>query len=187
MDVQLKHRMTGAAVFVSIAIILFPLLLGEGETQRQPLAVPKVAAPPPPAIEIGALTVEEVDARIQARAAASQARMPKEVRDRADYSGAPGPTLDRNRLPVGWSLQVGSFRNKANATQLLARLRDDDHRAYMHETLVLGNRHYRVYIGPMVDRQALLAIGQAVRDATGLKGTLVRYDLAQDKGQLGVP
>ena len=182
MDVQLKHRIAGAVILISAAVIVVPLTLDGDPAERREFVR---QAPPATAIDFEALALESLDvgeahAQMDARAEASAARMPQETPDPTDYAALPSPALDQNRLPVGWSLQVGSFKNKANAGKLLAALRAEDHRAYVYKKSVWGTTRYRVYIGPMVDREALLAIGAAVEAQSGRKGVLVRYAIEED-------
>lgn len=183
MDAKLKQRAIGAVILFSLAIIFIPFLLDGDEAERERLTQ---QIPLPPPVQPKAITPEAIQRRMDAREKASEVRLPREVADETDYTSKEGFQLDKNQLPVAWSLQVGSFRQQDNALELRARLRRREHRAYILQGRSEDQDIYRVYIGPDVSKEKLLDLGRQLQDTMALPNSiLVRYNMAEDTGQLG--
>ncbi len=116
---------------------------------------------------------------------ASEARLPKEVVDETDYETAEDYILDKNQLPVSWSIQLGSFKNQENATNLRTKLRDQHFRSYILHANTNEGEVYRVLVGPMVSKEALAELSTEIESKLKLKGQIVRYKIEEDTGQLG--
>lgn len=182
MDQKLKHRLTGAIILTSLAIIILPLLLDGTEEERQRIVAD---IPAPPAVELSDITVQDVRQQMEQMERASEARLPVEVVDETDYSDAPDFILDKNNLPVNWSLQLGSFQNEENATRLRATLRDANYRSYILHARTGEGDLYRVFVGPSASKEELAAKNAEIESKLQLKGRIVRYRIEEDKEQLG--
>ncbi len=56
--------------------------------------------------------------------------------------------------PQAWVLQIGSFGDPGNATEVVARLLQAGYRAYQRETQSAAQEKlYRVLVGPYLDRR----------------------------------
>ena len=75
----------------------------------------------------------------------------------------------------GFTVQVASFSDVANAQALVARLRDAGYSAYHREVRQDGNTWQRVFVGPEIKRERAEALRQRLADdkAFALEG-LVR-------------
>ena len=182
MDAKLKQRLTGAIIFTSLAIILLPLLLDGTEEDRARIATD---IPEPPRIDLEDITVQDVMRKIEQMEKASEARLPKEVVDETDYEAASDHILDRNQLPVNWSLQLGSFEREDNATRLRAQLRDQNYRSYILHGNTNDGEIYRVFVGPSSSKETLVEMNQEIEAKLKLKGRIVRYRIEEDREQLG--
>lgn len=182
MDAKLKQRLTGAIILTSLAIIILPLLL-DGTREERESVVAEI--PTPPRIELEELEVEDVTARIEQMERASEARLPVEVVDETEYEEAEDFILDKNQLPVSWSIQLGSFKNEDNATNLREKLRSEDYRSYILHARTNEGEVYRVFVGPMVSKEALAELSLEIESKLDLKGQIVRYRIEEDTGQLG--
>ena len=191
MDAKLKQRLTGAVILTSLAIILLPLLLDGTEEDRVRIATD---IPAPPKIDLEDITVQDVMRKIEqmekAGAAAvhledSEARLPKEVVDETNYEAAPDHILDKNQLPVNWSLQLGSFQKEDNAIRLRAQLRDQNYRSYILHANTNDGEIYRVFVGPSSSKETLVEMNQEIEAKLKLKGRIVRYRIEEDPEQLG--
>lgn len=182
MDTKLKQRLTGAVILTCLAVILLPLLLDGSREERERVAA---EIPKPPIIELRDITVRDVRQRMAEMEEASEAGLPQEVVDDTDYETAPDFILDKNRLPVNWSLQLGSFREQENATRLRAQLRQQNYRAYILHAKADDGDTYRVFVGPSGSREALEKMGAEIRQKLQLEGRIVRYRIEEDSGQLG--
>ena len=160
MDAKLKQRLTGAVILTSLAIILLPLLLDGTEEDRARIATD---IPEPPQIDLEDITVQDVMRKIEQMEKASEARLPKEVVDETDYEAAPDYILDRNQLPVNWSLQLGSFEREDNATRLRAQLREQNYRSYILHGNTNDGEIYRVFVGPSSSKETLVEMNQELK------------------------
>ena len=182
MDAKLKQRLTGAVILTSLAIILLPLLLDGTEEDRARIAN---NIPTAPKIDLKEITVQDVKRKIEQMEKASEARLPKEVVDETDYEATPDHMLDKNHLPVNWSLQLGSFQNEENATRLRKQLRDQNYRPYILHANTNDGEIYRVFVGPSSSKETLLKMIQEIEGKLKLKGRIVRYRIEEDRELLG--
>ncbi|MBD3649333.1 MAG: SPOR domain-containing protein [Pseudomonadales bacterium] len=94
--------------------------------------------------------------------------------------------LDEDQLPVSWTLQVGSFKDQDKAVRLRASLRDSEYRSYITQANDTPEGDtYRVFVGPMLEKQKLREISEQIESKFDLKGLIVRYRIEDDTGQLG--
>ncbi len=182
MDAKLKQRLTGAVILTCLAIIVLPLLLDGTEKERASVVSD---IPGPPRIELSEISVQDVQRQMEQMEKASEARLPKEVVDETDYEPAPDFILDKNNLPVNWSLQLGSFQNEENATRLRAQLRDQNYRSYILHAKTSDGEIYRVFVGPSSSKETLADMSAEIEQKLQLKGRIVRYRIEEDKELLG--
>lgn len=182
MHAKLKQRQTGAVILTSLAIILLPLLLDGTEEDRARVATD---IPAPPKIDLDDITVQDVKRKIEQMEKASESRLPKEVEDETNYESSPDYILDKNQLPVNWSLQLGSFQNEENATRLRAQLREQNYRSYILHANTNDGEIYRVFVGPSSSKETLAEMNQEIEGKLKLKGRIVRYKIEEDRELLG--
>ena len=182
MDAKLKQRLTGAVILTSLAIILLPLLLDGTEEDRVRIATDM---PAPPKIDLADITVQDVMRTIEQMEKASEARLPKEVVDETNYEFALDYILDKNQLPVNWSLQLGSFQKEDNATRLRAQLRGENYRSYILHANTNDGEIYRVFVGPSSSKETLVKKNLEIEAKLKLKGRIVRYRIEEDLELLG--
>jgi DedD protein len=184
-DSKLKQRLTGAVILTSLAIVILPLLL-DGTQQERETIIAKI--PEPPKIDLDSIdirTVRDVQMKMEQMEKASEARLPIEVVDETDYEQAPDFILDKNQMPVSWSLQLGSFKNEENATRLRAQLRKQNYRSYILHAKTSDGETYRVFVGPSSSKEVLAEMNQELEGKLKLKGRIVRYKIEEDREQLG--
>ncbi len=182
MEPRLKQRMVGAFVLTTLAIIILPMLLDGSAVQRERMVADIPAAP---RIELKRVSVKDLKQQMERMERASANQLPIEQVDEDPYEGEVGFTLDKNDLPVGWSLQLGSFKTQANATRLRAELRANEYNAYIIHAKTGDGETWRVLIGPMLKKSALTEIAVKVKDKFKLDSQIVRYRIEDDAGQLG--
>ncbi len=183
MDIKLKQRLIGAIILTSLAIIILPLLLTGTKENRQETITSQI--PAAPRIALQPISREAVVADMQQAERASEALLPQEQVDETDYQASEDFMLDKNQLPLSWSLQMGSFRQQENAVSLRARLRAEDYRAYILAAKTATGDTWRVLVGPMVSKQAMLEQAASIEAKLGLTGQIVRYRVEDDVDQLG--
>ncbi len=183
METKLKQRAIGAIVLTCLAIILLPMLLdGSPEDRERVLA----EFPEPPMVTLTELSVEDIERRMQQGANASAAKLPKMLVDNnSEKNDAEAFKLDANQLPISWSLQLGSFENADNARALREKLRAANYRTYIIEADTETGKTLRVLVGPMLDKSVLEQTATKIESVFGLKGRILRYNIQDDKGQIG--
>ncbi len=165
-----KRRLVGALVLVALAAALLPMLL---DNPQLPLDGPTVDIPPPPPFEDwhpGPTTSwQALDQTLDGGALDpwAESAVPADPEGLApDVGAADAPRLDADGLPVSWVAQVGTFADRQNAEQLVARLRGLGHDAHALEYGDTAQTLFRVYTGPYWKRQ------QAAEAASQLKAQL---------------
>lgn len=81
------------------------------------------------------------------------------------------PGIDKNNLPVSWSVQLASLTNLANANAMRDTFRKKQYNAYVRTT---GNIH-RVMIGPLVRETEARALCKSLKNREGQDCFVVRY------------
>ncbi len=82
------------------------------------------------------------------------------------------PGIDKNNLPVSWSVQLASLTNKENAQALRDSYRSKQYNAYMRS--VEGT--HRVFIGPLVQQTEAQAMCKRLKSREGQDCFVVRYE-----------
>ena len=166
MKYTLKHRLIGAAVLASIAVLFVPSFFKEKQIAsistktmipQRPGTVPVEFNAPQPVPGVEAAPAPETmfahdDSTTTDAAATSHA-----------ISSAPNGAvnvmpLNSQGLPDAWVVQVGSFATKDAANKIRDELQADGLKAYVRTVPSTGGNISRVYIGPKLDRSQAQAI-----------------------------
>ncbi len=182
MDEQFKKRLVGSLIFISLAIIFFPLLFDGNEIDRTRYTDEMLDRPE---ISLGLQSIGNVKKKISEMEKSSARRLPEELVDENDYSKKANFSLDENNLPVNWSLQIGSFQEKENAVGLRARLREQNFRSYILSGKSSTGDWYRVFVGPLSDKRVLKEMKSEIKKTFGLQGNIVRHRIEQDADLFG--
>lgn len=193
MDEQLKRRLVGATVLISLAIIFLPMLFGKKDElpSSAPQAVP---APPQRQFDSSLLTAEMVAPQPIQREA--PAPLVEPLVDEPPVSVEPPPpglvlvpttvpetpstpAVETEKPRVGlsaWVVQVGSFSSQENALKLVAKLREARFDTMDPERVDLkGKVHYRVRVGPEAARENAEKLLPKINQVSGLKGRVISY------------
>ena len=190
MHLRTRQRVIGLLLLLLLAAILAPLVLRTPEQVRLALDMsipeaPRISEPdiaPVVSEEEQAATDRQIDEEQQQVAAAEpEPRVaPPVVEEEPSANGepsadeAPQPAAQDAPQP-GFTVQVASFSDVANAQALVARLREAGYSAYRREVRQDGNTWQRVFVGPEIKRERAEALRQRLADdkAFALEG-LVR-------------
>ncbi|MFP6807548.1 MAG: SPOR domain-containing protein [Pseudomonadales bacterium] len=178
----MKQRLVGAFVLTTLAIIILPILL-DGSAEKRERMVAHI--PEAPDIKMTRISVKDLKLKMERMEQASAIQLPSEQVDEDTYEGETGFTLDKNDLPVSWSLQLGSFETQENATRLRAKLREAEYHAYILYSRTGEGETWRVLVGPMLKKSGLKDIAAKIKGAYSLEGRVVRYRIEDDAGQIG--
>ena len=195
---MLKQRLVGALVLSALAILVWPIIFVDQylQTPAERLDVPQVAdyerLPAMtqesfewPEIEEDAivnpqaLTDEpEVEVRSdQVQALTRSETVIKPISAEREVRSEPpsAVALDQNGYPIAYTLQVMSLTNRADAQAVSEKLKAMEYKAYIVEVDRPEGIRFRVYIGPKVEREALVAVKRSIDQALGVDSLIVRY------------
>lgn len=168
MDDGLKQRLIGAVVLLAIAIIFLPALF-DRETITPVDRATQI--PPAPEIEIEPIVVA------QPPVVESPAPEPQEMFIPDEKKPEPAtpepPALNKNSVPKGWSLQVVSYTEEKKAQAFRDRLIEEGYRASYRQTRTSKGQRFRVYVGPKLDKAAMLKIQSKIEAKYKLKTILL--------------
>jgi len=192
-----RQRVIGLLLLLLLAAILAPLVLRSPEQVRLALDMsipeaPRISEPdiaPVVSEEEQAATDRQIDEEQQQVATAEPAPQAVEEEPLAEQepSAQQGPSAQQEPPAAtpepapqdapqpGFTVQVASFSDVANAQALVARLREAGYSAYHREVQQDGNTWQRVFVGPEIQRERAEALRQRLADdkAFALEG-LVR-------------
>lgn len=93
-----------------------------------------------------------------------------EVQKPASQPAAPG--IDKNNLPVSWSVQLASLGNKDNAQALRDNYRKKQYNAYVRS----ADGMHRVFIGPLIKQTDAQAMCKRLKSREDQDCFVVRYE-----------
>lgn len=163
---KFKQRIVGAVVLVALAVIFLPMLFNTQEEQPLPEALIEVPAKPsiPAApefaikeIQVPEPVAEPVPEPVPEIAEDTPAAPEKIVesapsqpaQQEASKPSVTKPGIDKDNLPVSWSIQVSSTSNETGANQLRDDYRKKGYKAYVRPE----GATFKVLVGPF-PRQA---------------------------------
>ncbi len=171
MNDGLKQRLLGALVLLALAVIFIPVLF---DRERMEPVDTKSQIPRTPVLEI-----EEVPDPAQPEWSKTvehpaQQFVPDET---AVVSETAEPeTLDDDGQPQAWVLQIGSFQTELLAIAARDKLAGLGHTAYIRTVQIGGEAVHRVYVGPKMAKDSLIAAQLAIDKALEVKSLLLAFE-----------
>jgi DedD protein len=201
MEQQLKQRLVGAVVLVSLAVIFIPIIL-EGPGEEWAPRSNSIPQPPPVDFHDAAeLPLPAAGEPAYEEAVNEQATLPEPVPSVADApEPAPPPAAAVEPAPeeppaspsqpasraadrpgtaapatpaAGWYAQVGSFSQHANADGLRDRLVKAGYAAQLQQTDTGKGSSYRVLVGPETSRANAERLLRKLVSDQQLKGLVI--------------
>ena len=168
MDDGLKQRLIGAIVLLAIAVIFIPALF-----DRQTITpVDRVSQiPPMPVVEIEPITVAEPPEVASPAPEPQEMFVPDETKPEPETPEP--PSLNDNGVPRGWMLQVVSYSEEQKAIVFRDKLLKDGYRASYRGTKTPKGQRYRVYVGPKLDKNAMLSQKKEIEKKYKLQAILL--------------
>ncbi|MCQ6261583.1 SPOR domain-containing protein [Alcanivorax sp. MM125-6] len=189
MQQRTRQRLIGLLLLLLLAAIVAPLVLRSPEQVRVAL---DMSIPEPPAMDepevapvIGereqAATDEQISDEQRAVAEAGERALDdapatpdtgetpsREPRPDPEPAAEPAAEKgDQDAPRPGFTVQVASFSDAANAEALVTRLRDAGYNAYHRTVSQDGNHWERVFVGPEIKRGDAEALRQRLADDKG--------------------
>lgn len=157
MDDGLKQRLIGAIVLLAIAIIFIPALF-DRQTLTPVDTVTQI--PPMPVITIEPIIVAEPPVVESPAPLPEQMFIPDETKP--ELATPEPPSLNAHGVPKGWLLQVISYVDSKKAEHFRDTLIADGYTAYSRKAKTSKGVRYRVYVGPKLDKNAILTMQGAI-------------------------
>ncbi|GAB6043696.1 SPOR domain-containing protein [Endothiovibrio diazotrophicus] len=195
MEQQIKQRLVGAVVLVALAVIFLPMVLngppvGEGGAIPRGMPVEPTPTHVPPTLSLSSApsTVLPVEGETRGRetppaaappapegtarsAPAPQSKPSPKPSPKPAAKSAANPTA---ASPVSWSVQVGSFTEKAKAFHFRDRLRKAHFAAYVVDPSG-GSHYFKVRVGPELEKARALALMKRLAAEKKIKGFVVKH------------
>lgn len=165
MDDGLKQRLVGAIVIVAAAIIFLPMIFNDTQRPPEDILVEIPERPKVPKLDITKPVPPSEQRKVEKQAALAKA---KPAIDKTDTS--------TNNVPVSWTLQLASFKERDNADALRDRLRKAGYKAYVRYRADQKPAMARVFIGPELNRQAIDKLKTRLEKELKLEGIVVRFN-----------
>jgi DedD protein len=192
-----QNRLVGVIVIVALGVLFLPDIL-DGKKQRQeeqfaeiPLR-PEVedAALPPQTIETLELNnegsapangddswqIEPAKKQGQTALTVEPKTETKKAVVKAESSVATASKKVAASNASAWTIQLGSFNNAANVQALVKRLRSKGLTAYTLPTKPIDGQLTKVFVGPNISKDKLVAMQADIEKLTKLKGRIVAYN-----------
>lgn len=197
MEQRVKQRLVGAVILVALAVIFIPMLL-KGPVEGDRASIP-VEVPAPPRVK-AVPDIPETDA-LDARSTGQQpAELPPSdsvangesalerrsssppVERSGSSSTASEPAAPPRAAPAkdapeaatsAWAVQIGSFRDRENASALRQELRASGFSTYIEQTRYRSKPVYRVRVGPVIGRGKAEQLAARLHEERGIKGLVV--------------
>lgn len=176
--VNLKHRIIGAVILVSLAVIFLPMIFSERETPSELKAISEipgksaapdaVPAPAPPSTTPPAPVVEP---SAPEKKATAETKHSVPVVSKAPARPVPAPA----KPAKGWAVQVGVFANTANATKLADKLKGQGHRVLLENIAQGSEKRVRLRVGPFADKAAAQQAQAKIQKTNSITGTVQAY------------
>lgn len=176
MDRALQQRLLGAVILTALLVILVPEWLdGSGHKSRYPS---QIEMPQKPHFEPLSKPEPKPSVSEQAQVTQQTASPPTESPPPAPAPASkpePEPEPESRAAIDAWALQVGSFSEQSNARVMRDRMRAEGYATYIHKQKSQGSMHYRVRIGPELDRTRVEKLKKAIQDKHEINGLVVKH------------
>jgi DedD protein len=180
-DDGLKHRLVGAVVLVSIAVIFLPVLLDGDPDQykdRHEFNLPEKPERTRVAVD---LDTNPARSRLEHLADGEQRLQPAQkvvgidLTAGSDQPAAPASPMAAHPGLKAWAIQLGSFASETNAYVLRDRLRKAGFSSFVQVVKVDSRDLFRVRVGPELDRKRAEIVRTEILSSVSLDGKLVTH------------
>ena len=174
-----KQRIVGTIVLMALVGVLFPVIFDGGDTFQAEL---ESRIPPEPQFSLlsepnPTRPVIIADADTDAGAEEGQLEISENDGQIISQSEEDEADLDLSPILSGWSIRLGSFAEKQNATNLVERLHESEYKAYTREFNNSAGELVSVFVGPWIDKSIADDYLSELEDKFRLAGDIVRYEV----------
>ena len=174
-----KQRIVGTIVLMALVGVLFPVIFDGADTFQAEL---ESRIPPEPQFSLlpepnPTRPVIIADADTDAGAEEGQSEISENDSQIISQSEEDEADLDLSPMLSGWSIRLGSFAEKQNATNLVERLHGSEYKAYTREFDNSAGELVSVFVGPWIDKSIAEDYLSELEDKFRLAGDIVRYEV----------
>ena len=182
---QLKQRLVGIAVIVSLAVIFLPMLLdGAGMIEKTEYKQNTFEIPPPPKVERRVVDFKQKKDELENRLKV----IPEINNDIVDEANRKAVKVEKIKIkpPVeqikvkpkiggdSWIAQLGSFKDQDKAFKLQDKVRSYKIASVFIQKIMLKNgKNYRVRMGPFLYQKQAKAAVKKLTKKYGLKAVVM--------------
>ena len=166
----LKQRIFGALVLGALGVIVLPVLFDFADPSR----VDRTSKlPPVPDIKAVAVAKAQRPAELSDQPLTQPIFDVQKSTSATDVDEKPYGLNDQG-LPKSWQIKVGSFTDKANASELVKRLRGGNYKAFSKKVMVQNKAYHQVFVGPYVHKRRALDNKAEIDAAFGVSADVVK-------------
>ena len=174
-----KQRIVGTVVLMALVGVLFPVIFDGGDTFQAEL---ESRIPPEPQFSLlpepnPTRPVIIADADTDSGVEDGQSEISENDGQIISQSEEDEADLDLSPMLSGWSIRLGSFAEKQNATNLVERLHESEYKAYTREFNNSAGELVSVFVGPWIDKSIAEDYLSELEDKFRLAGDIVRYEV----------
>lgn len=183
MDDGIKQRLIGAVFLVALMIIFLPMLFGDRNDEAVDILIEMPAKPVIPEFDISkplepnkqhSSKQHEVE-KAGVEVIRPEVKLGTKHQADKDRKELADKKVDANNLPVSWTLQVASFKNRSNAEKLRDKLRQGNYKAYIKFRPDVEPQMIRVFVGPVLEHKIINSIKASINTQYKLDGLVIRY------------
>mgnify|MGYP002819262535 FL=1 len=174
-----KQRIVGTIVLMALVGMLFPVIFDGGDTFQAEL---ESRIPPEPQFNLlsepnPTRPVIIADTEAGASEERGQSDIPENDGQIISQPEEGEADLDLSPMLSGWSIRLGSFAERQNATNLVERLYESEYKAYTREFNNSAGELVSVFVGPWIDKSIAEDYLSELEDKFRLAGDIVRYEV----------
>jgi len=185
---QLKQRIVGAIVLISVAVIFVPALLDGSHKNVSPLIEREIPQKPnfyfeeiklPATVDTGKPPSRIIESKkdVTSRPAVK----PKTVSNKQAKGTTKSPTPSQKSAKgttepaTAWVVQIASLTNSKRAIELKEKLKKAGFVAFVEEIVSEGQKFYRVRVGPELKQEEAQSLLHRIKQKMKLDGRVLSY------------
>lgn len=188
-SVNIKQRLIGAIILVSLGVILIPFILNGGPDLKQTISGTNIPTMPdkldrklpdfpqsdamPAPQTISAYPVENINNNLNKSLSRPDEHSSVQTEMASDngYKIISQPTTDK--IAMAYTLQVASFSQRSNVIALRDKLRNAKYKAYIESVNSKKGKIYRLRIGPYLKFEQISAVQKQLEKQFNLHKTVI--------------
>jgi DedD protein len=172
---QLKRRMVGALVLVSLGVIFIPMLLDTRIADDQFGAVIPKRDTGPFNEQLADRRPEPIERTVPAAAEFDPNTLPPTAAGVPQPGSAEPVSVAAPAVLSSWVVQVGSFSQQDNAAGVAEKLRGAGFDTVVEPVTLEGQTLYRVQVGPVIEEAKAEALRDSIKAQLQLDGKVRRH------------